>query len=247
MLPEGREGVRECLVTGKETRPCLFRLWKGVQAPGGGRVPETQRGKIQGYNRYTGYIIEQKVIKVINALIKYWTTIYSITRYSYLSYSGPYRSLEGSVNMKFLKREDAVSPVIGVILMVAITVILAAVIAAFVFGMASGVSKTKTVALTAKKIGDTISVTYQGGQDDPLVAGYNVQYADNGTAVCYDTSGTYSDGCPTPLLATSKPAVGSTMISSPLVAGDFTGVQVHVVATGIFTDGSSQVILDTYA
>ncbi|MEZ5334842.1 MAG: type IV pilin N-terminal domain-containing protein [Methanolobus sp.] len=31
--------------------------------------------------------------------------------------------------------EDAVSPVIGVILMVAITVILAAVIAAFVFGM----------------------------------------------------------------------------------------------------------------
>lgn len=35
----------------------------------------------------------------------------------------------------FLKEEDAVSPVIGVILMVAITVILAAVIAAFVFGM----------------------------------------------------------------------------------------------------------------
>ncbi|SFM89644.1 type IV pilin [Methanolobus profundi] len=36
---------------------------------------------------------------------------------------------------QFLKGEDAVSPVIGVILMVAITVILAAVIAAFVFGM----------------------------------------------------------------------------------------------------------------
>jgi flagellin-like protein len=32
------------------------------------------------------------------------------------------------------KRDDAVSPVIGVILMVAITVILAAVIATFVFG-----------------------------------------------------------------------------------------------------------------
>ncbi len=36
---------------------------------------------------------------------------------------------------QFLEGEDAVSPVIGVILMVAITVILAAVIAAFVFGM----------------------------------------------------------------------------------------------------------------
>lgn len=36
---------------------------------------------------------------------------------------------------EMFKRDDAVSPVIGVILMVAITVILAAVIAAFVFGM----------------------------------------------------------------------------------------------------------------
>ena len=36
-------------------------------------------------------------------------------------------------------KEDAVSPVIGVILMVAVTVILAAVIAAFVFGMGSNV------------------------------------------------------------------------------------------------------------
>ena len=36
---------------------------------------------------------------------------------------------------QFFKDEEAVSPVIGVILMVAITVILAAVIGAFVFGM----------------------------------------------------------------------------------------------------------------
>mgnify|MGYP006268830017 CR=1 FL=1 len=77
--------------------------------------------------------------------------------------------------MKFLKREDAVSPVIGVILMVAITVILAAVIAAFVFGMASGVSKTKTVAVTAKKISSNITVTYQGGTDDPLMAGVGIE------------------------------------------------------------------------
>jgi flagellin-like protein len=40
-----------------------------------------------------------------------------------------------SKSNQFLREEDAVSPVIGVILMVAITVILAAVIAAFVFGM----------------------------------------------------------------------------------------------------------------
>ncbi len=50
------------------------------------------------------------------------------------------------------KNDEAVSPVIGVILMVAITVILAAVIAAFVFGMSGNISKTKTVAVTVQKI-----------------------------------------------------------------------------------------------
>ena len=49
------------------------------------------------------------------------------------------------------KNDEAVSPVIGVILMVAITVILAAVIAAFVFGMAGNISKTKVVAVTARR------------------------------------------------------------------------------------------------
>ena len=54
--------------------------------------------------------------------------------------------------MEYVKREDAVSPVIGVILMVAITVILAAVIAAFVFGMAGSVTKTKTVAPPSRRV-----------------------------------------------------------------------------------------------
>ncbi len=43
---------------------------------------------------------------------------------------------------KFGREEKAVSPVIGVILMVAITVILAAVIASFVFGIGSKAPKT---------------------------------------------------------------------------------------------------------
>src|SRR5512136_157690 len=83
------------------------------------------------------------------------------------------------MNMNFMKREDAVSPVIGVILMVAITVILAAVIAAFVFGMASGVSKTKSVAATARQSNATAcQVTWQGGQDNALVASYNITFID---------------------------------------------------------------------
>ena len=47
------------------------------------------------------------------------------------------------MNIKeLLKEDDAVSPVIGVILMVAITVILAAVIATFVLGLGEQVSQT---------------------------------------------------------------------------------------------------------
>ena len=64
------------------------------------------------------------------------------------------------------KNDEAVSPVIGVILMVAITVILAAVIAAFVFGMSGNISKTKVVAVTVTTARCVpYHVTYQGGQD----------------------------------------------------------------------------------
>jgi archaeal type IV pilus assembly protein PilA len=64
------------------------------------------------------------------------------------------------------KREEAVSPVIGVILMVAITVILAAVIAAFVFGMAGNVDKTKVVSVTGERTNSSaIKLTNFGGQD----------------------------------------------------------------------------------
>jgi flagellin-like protein len=51
---------------------------------------------------------------------------------------------------KLNKNEEGVSPVIGVILMVAITVILAAVIAAFVFGMGGSLNEAPpSVSLTA--------------------------------------------------------------------------------------------------
>ncbi len=77
--------------------------------------------------------------------------------------------------------EDAVSPVIGVILMVAITVILAAVIAAFVFGMAGNVSKTRSIAVTAGTSGSNFTTTYNGGPDDSDLASLNITYKDNGT------------------------------------------------------------------
>jgi flagellin-like protein len=142
--------------------------------------------------------------------------------------------------MKFLKREDAVSPVIGVILMVAITVILAAVIAAFVFGMASGVQKTKTVAATTRKMGTTISVTYEGGTDDAAVANLTFTFNDNGTAYCSTSSG--MGACN----SAYKPYVGQSFATSCPGATPSCSTSTHVVTTAQFTDGSSQVILDSY-
>ena len=131
--------------------------------------------------------------------------------------------------MKFLKEEDAVSPVIGVILMVAITVILAAVIAAFVFGMAGSVQKTKTVAATAKQVGDVIQITYQGGADQAEV-----------TTVGYNINGTQG--------IVNAPAVGQIFSSPTTDTGDkVTQGQDHVTVNATFNDGSIQVILDTYA
>ena len=61
--------------------------------------------------------------------------------------------------------ERAVSPVIGVILMVAITVILAAVIAAFVLDIGPGDS-TITAAADLSEDGDSVEVTITSGGGD---------------------------------------------------------------------------------
>ncbi|MEM2895054.1 MAG: type IV pilin N-terminal domain-containing protein, partial [Archaeoglobaceae archaeon] len=62
--------------------------------------------------------------------------------------------------------EKGVSPVIGVILMVAITVILAAVIASFVFGLGGTVKRTYNVAFSVTTVNQSyVVVTFQGGPD----------------------------------------------------------------------------------
>ncbi len=133
--------------------------------------------------------------------------------------------------MKFRENEEAVSPVIGVILMVAITVILAAVIAAFVFGMSPNIDTNKQVAATASASTNatckTVSITYMGGPDAQVVTG--VKYTlDGGKSAWLNTS------------PTEQPEVGLTG-----QVGGTRGEKNHVVVTAFFIDGSSQVILDT--
>ena len=128
--------------------------------------------------------------------------------------------------MKFNKNDEAVSPVIGVILMVAITVILAAVIAAFVFGMAGGISKSKVVTITVQRINTTyVGATFQGGQDAKTLQ--SVEFTVGSTIV-----GHMGD-------TTTQIGVGNYSTLNPIPLNS------HLIGTGTFTDGSQQVVTDT--
>lgn len=125
--------------------------------------------------------------------------------------------------MKSNRNEDAVSPVIGVILMVAITVILAAVIATFTLGMTDDVDTSKSVAATAKQIGEeNITVTYFGGQDAGDVSGLRITAGDESSVVI-------------------SPSVGQQVKFTSGTSG-----KDSVIVVAVFTDGSEQVIYDAY-
>ncbi len=90
------------------------------------------------------------------------------------------------------RNEEAVSPVIGVILMVAITVILAAVIAAFVFGMGAPETapqasiKAETSSLNT---GTAIELQHQGG-DAIIMTNSAVKVTVDGSEIDYYNTST---------------------------------------------------------
>ena len=128
------------------------------------------------------------------------------------------------------ENEKAVSPVIGVILMVAITVILAAVIAAFVFGMANAVPASKNVAIVAHKDSPSaITFTNYGGKDIEKINSISI--------TAYGDTDEYTGSLGLP--------VSSTTTITATTIGDFGGNN-RVVAVGTFMDGTTTILLDTY-
>ena len=126
-----------------------------------------------------------------------------------------------------IKNDNAVSPVIGVLLMVAITITLAAVVATFVFGMAGTIQTSKMVAIMmSQPDGMHISLTNMGGQDV-------------GSLVSVNVTGDLKI-LPAVKLGAS---VGSTN-TYELSAG--VG-QKHIIAVGLFKDGTEQVLIDAQA
>ncbi len=136
--------------------------------------------------------------------------------------------------MKFRENEDAVSPVIGVILMVAITVILAAIIATFVFGMSSNIETTKTVAVTASLDKDRfLVVTLQGSGDVADLEELNMTV--NGKDPVVINMSQSNDGLWDTL------SVGASFNTSKAIEPGQ-----HVIVVAHFKDNSQQVVLDKF-
>lgn len=101
-----------------------------------------------------------------------------------------------SIGMQRLKAmfndDSAVSPVIGVILMVAITVILAAVIASFVLGLGDQGEPAPQPTIESSVDAQTLNLSVTGGDDfDPSVATVNAEITvDDGTG---EQTATFSD------------------------------------------------------
>ena len=127
--------------------------------------------------------------------------------------------------MKLNLNEEATTPVIGVILMVAVTMILAAVIAVYVFSMPQDIDDTKVVAVSAKQVSDQIQVTYMGSSSSNKVTLINASSYNDGI---YNASGEIVN-----------PEHGQLVKFN---GGTIDADRVIVVAT--FDDGTKQVVYD---
>jgi len=133
--------------------------------------------------------------------------------------------------------DDALSPVIGTILMVMTAVMLGGIIGIYAFGMSENVQHIRMVATSVVQSGPDILVTYQGGNAQPAL--YSL------TIIAHEGIPVYTVNSQGALATTGTPAtpdVGSVMVLS----GAATNGRDHVVVIGQFVDGSRQIISDVY-
>jgi flagellin-like protein len=123
-------------------------------------------------------------------------------------------------------KERGVSPVIGVILMVAITVILAAVIGTFVLGLGDQVSQTAPQATIGVDDVDTtnnsIVLSHNGG--DTLESGETdvIVDQDGGSSITFDAGGSASLSTAESLnITTDVQAIGGSAPSTPYAELDY--------------------------
>ena len=142
------------------------------------------------------------------------------------------------------KNDSAVSNVVGVMLMVSITVILAAVVGAFAFGMFDNVSKAHVVMFTVQKTSSaSIQMVDMGGQDQALLTSVSITAPQAFTMTDFDGTTIAASASGDNFVATSvaDPAIGSSL---KLVSAAALDVPARIVIVGNFADGGTQIIID---
>ena len=148
--------------------------------------------------------------------------------------------------------DDAVSPVIGVILMVAITVILAAVIAMFVFNISGDMQTSKTVAMQAKLSGDNAVITVVGGPDLDALKSVTVTMA-NLSSIAAVPAARYGEGDDGGSPFTEEDDSDTVEVKGSFKVGDVLTLEAdsatdplsgRLLVIGKFSDGADHIVID---
>lgn len=142
---------------------------------------------------------------------------------------------------QLLNDDDAVSPVIGVILMVAITVILAAVIATFVLGLGDSLSNSAPQATfsfdysdTDDSTNDVLTITHNGGDSIEaarLTIRLNGMDSDTNDENLQGTSSSSTSWSPDPVQSGSQIVVDG--IGDISTTGSFSGTTLQLDETTV--------------
>jgi len=125
-------------------------------------------------------------------------------------------------------KEDAVSPILGTVLLVILTVVLFAAFAAVAFGMVEDTPKNRMLSFTAHQEGEWIYVTYMGGPSQ-------LDVADPGIVALVN-----EQPMSTPFSKTGHIEVGTSAKTLGTLGKD------HVVVTVVFKDGKASTVLDSW-
>ena len=137
-----------------------------------------------------------------------------------------------------VKRDEAVSPVIGTILLVAITVVLVAIVAAVVMGMVGGIGQSKDVGII---INPYVNGSSDGGYTLTMMSGKDTTSLTNVTSFMVTGEETYEqDATPTGNGQITEGAIGKTYYVK--MASGAVGKSGQLTITGTFADGTQAVI-----
>ncbi|WP_281193758.1 type IV pilin N-terminal domain-containing protein [Halorubrum sp. F4] len=141
-----------------------------------------------------------------------------------------------NIKTAFQDSERAVSPVIGVILMVAITVILAAVIGTFVLGLGDSLGDSQPTAqldISADDAG-TVTIEHTGG-DELRLSEFDIQVRNGSETLNTSTLSEVNDGKST--LSVGESTTVSYAVDDVADAEDTDGIRlIHTPSDSIYAD-----------